>query len=837
MNRFTHSSILLCFLLASGHAQNFTARVIPQPQDVTFFDATCQIDENTRLVLGEKATAADTSNANLLNETILELSGRRLAIQLESEVSDWRNTIYLGRLSRDARARQMATTLSVSSWVEIGQEGYVVQISDSSAILLANSTTGLFYGTQTLKQLLKQENGRLELPGVTIYDWPAMRFRGISLDLSKGEIPTLAALKETVRFLSRYKMNTFMLYLGNVLQADNHTKITEGRAFLTRKESAELVQFASAHHVEIIPMIETLSNLEEVLSLPEYRALAEFPGSHTLQPLDEDAIQLLNDQLLELSRAFPSRYVHLGGSAQHQVGWQASRDLVTRVGLSAVLASHYQRVAEIVTGLNKHLMMSGALLHAHPEIVRHLPDDWIMAEVCRPPVEPAVATASPPFLASRRIVSPILHDRGAIFPDYFRVTTHIRDEIERGARAGAVGAIAAHWSDPQRPTFQALNRYGIAYAAECSWSPRQTDIQGFNETFFAREFGLNRLALELVYNLLADIGEVMQWSDIWRHPYLPPDVDDQTLAETRHRLTVKLPLVLELLESISHENDAGIGHLDFLRFVARLGRWYTQKMTVVAKIEAASRDINLGRTGNSAGELTELCLQVVEDFNELIEAFQMLWARSYKIQDIRQKLDLFDVQFDYWQKIIAQLQLGRFYESPALQNDWIYHPALPRATGHTFFRKTFDVAPGFKSAFLQVAGESHAKIYLNGGFLGEVITDTHKRFRVDLAQVRMWNIGSALQAGKNVIALEVWNYRPGRDAGVNVYGELEYEFGRIEKIQTSSYWKTSVQEERNWQALGFFDVQWLNAEPRPRRAVLIQPDFKAGRASTIDGRD
>lgn len=814
-------------------AQEPEVPIIPQPQDAIFFDAAFRIDSLTTIVLSDDAADADSFLVDLLSRAIAKKTGTRPNIANESEVSRWQNCILLGDPDRSKKAKEFAQSLTPASLMELEDEGYFLQISDSLTVVLANSAAGLFYGCQTLIQLLRNDNGEATLTGATIYDWPSLRFRGVSLDLSKGDVPNLDALKDFVRFISTNKMNMLMLYLGNVFAYSNHPRIAEGRAVLTSEESAELTQFAREHHVEIVPMVETLSNLEEILRRPEYRDLAEFPGSSTLKPLSEDSYQLMSEIIEEIANAFDSSYMHIGGSAAHEVGRHQSRAVVERAGLDAVLAQHYKRVGEIISGFDKQFMMASGILMAHPRILHYLPEDLIISDVTRPHPADESRDQEPNQFVRNSIVSPVLSSGCSVFPDYFAVLPHIKAVILRGVAAGAKGAVAAQWSTAGNPTLLEPLQCGFAFAAACAWSPNQVDLQDFRQAYFAR-FGRNRQNMELIYSLLSDMSGRTQWWELRRHPFLAESSFSGDALTGASRLSVHVTQAGSLLDSLPAQGPVEQQHVAYIRFAAQFGSLLATRVTTAYAIKSLRPQLETPPDANDAGGLVGKCLMLLEDLNQVAESLHCLRASSYKTNGQMPDLAIFDLQAAYWQEIMRQIQIGRFGESPILGNDWIRHPPIADSgvPGHAFFRKTFEVMRGFKTAYLQATAESHLKIYLNGAFVDEVIGGPRTSLAAEEA-VKMWDMTSVLRPGKNVIAVEAWNYYPGAAAAINVYGEIVYELGRTEAIHSNEYWKTSTQSEHNWQTLGFFDVQWLNAHIQSDAPTLIKPDFQTGRASQL----
>jgi hypothetical protein len=838
LNYFLLALLLLINFGVQVHAQEKKLPVIPQPQEVIFYDATFNINPNTKIVLGAGSQAADRFTAAQLNERLFELAGIQLKIFKEEEITNWVDVLFFGKLDKSPKAKQIAKNANFALITEIGQEGYFLQSTDSLIAITANSSTGLYYGCMTLNQLVHKSHEQLQVEGITIYDWPDLQFRGISDDISRGQISKMENFKEIIRFISQYKMNTYMPYIEDVFRFKNHPKIGEGRGALTKEEVAELDAFAKKYHVQIIPIFETLGHMENILRIPDYRDLAEFPGSTTITPAKEETYRFLDELIFEISEAFSSPYLHIGGDESQQLGWGASKSLVEMNGLATVHAQHYKRVFEIAKSYGKQVMMYADMILANPTILNQIPDEIILidwqyrARDNYPSVE-ALQKSGRKF-----IVSPGLWNWLRIFPDYLESFSNIKNLIQRGYEAGALGAITSNWNDLGGATFREYNWYGYAFAAECSWSPAKVDIDDFNNNFFPQFFGTRAIEPELIYTLLMDLGDQTLWHEVWQHPFLPLKKSNRPLHKRILNLKVKMPLVLSLIDSLSKKAVRNKNHLDYLKFAAEQGLWLVKKYETSNQIEQITKMIYKNPDNHGVDQITEKSLELVEDLNAIIENLQLLWLRNYRQEGLPRLLDLYNLQIDYLQEKIDQIQLGDFLDDPQLESQWIYHPVWDSefnevTVPHAYYRKTFDVKPGFKKANLQAIADSYLKIYLNGGFLDEVIDSRTLSLEAESQRVKLWDITALLQPGKNVIAVEAWNYRPNSSAGVNIYGEIEYELGRTEKILSNAYWKTSTQEERNWRKLGFFDVQWLNAVPRERGLVITKPNFKSQRPSRI----
>ena len=117
-------------------------------------------------------------------------------------------------------------------------EGYVLIAKPGSATVIGETASGVFYGVQTLKQLVTGEGPQAMLATGTIRDWPAMKYRGIDDDLSRGPFPTLAFMKEQLRTFAAYKINIYSPYLEDNIVVRRRSQQRRSRAVRSPARSA-----------------------------------------------------------------------------------------------------------------------------------------------------------------------------------------------------------------------------------------------------------------------------------------------------------------------------------------------------------------------------------------------------------------------------------------------------------------------------------------------------------------------------------------------------------------------------------------------------------------------
>ncbi|HZY25672.1 MAG TPA: family 20 glycosylhydrolase [Bacteroidales bacterium] len=260
----------------------------------------------------------------------------------------------------------------------LGKEGYTLVSSPDGVVITANDPAGLFYGMQTLLQLLPKEiegktaaNIAWTIPSVKITDYPRFAWRGLMLDVSRNFF-TKEEVEKYIDQMARYKYNTFHWHLtddnGWRIEIKSLPKLTEvgawrvprfGRfgeraepkegeaatvgGFYTQSDIKEIIKFAQDRFVTILPEIDVPGHsMAAIASYPELSCTKDpntkvNPGSsfsewfndgtfkmridNTLNPSDEKVYEFLDKVFTEMAAIFPNPYIHVGGDECYKGFW------------------------------------------------------------------------------------------------------------------------------------------------------------------------------------------------------------------------------------------------------------------------------------------------------------------------------------------------------------------------------------------------------------------------------------------------------------------------------------------------------------------------------------
>ena len=218
----------------------------------------------------------------------------------------------------------------------LGDEGYELSITSQEIVLQAQCPAGLFYGVQTLRQLLPTEpSDESSLPAVSIRDFPRFEWRGAMLDVARHFFG-VEDVKHFIDLISHYKLNRLHLHLtddqGWRIEIKSWPRLAEvggrsqvgggGGGYYTQEQYKEIVDFGRSRHVTVVPEIDTpghtnaaLASYAELNESEEAPALYEDTkvGFSTLWINADITYKFLDDVIRELAALTPTPYIHIGG--------------------------------------------------------------------------------------------------------------------------------------------------------------------------------------------------------------------------------------------------------------------------------------------------------------------------------------------------------------------------------------------------------------------------------------------------------------------------------------------------------------------------------------------
>jgi len=238
-------------------------------------------------------------------------------------------------------------TFRLTNESTLGNEGYDLTVSKNGVLIVANKPAGLFYGAQTLRELLPAsieaksvQNRAWNIVGGHIIDYPRFTYRGAMLDVTRHFFP-VTDVERYIDELSLYKVNTLHLHLSDdqgwriaisswpnlaLHGGSGEVGSTTKGGYYTKADYTTIVQYAQAHFMTVVPEIDTPSHTNAALaSYPELNCNGVAPPLYTGEQVGFSSLcvgkavtyTFLDDVVGEIAALTPGPYIHLGGDEAH----------------------------------------------------------------------------------------------------------------------------------------------------------------------------------------------------------------------------------------------------------------------------------------------------------------------------------------------------------------------------------------------------------------------------------------------------------------------------------------------------------------------------------------
>ena len=404
------------------------------------------------------------------------------------------------------------------SWEDMPYEAYRLIIQPTGTEIYACSEAGAFYAMQTLGMLHRQGAGTVCCQQIS--DAPDLPFRGFMLDVTRGRVPTMESLKDIIRQLARYKINTLQIYIENAFLFREMEGIVDKDNCLTSEEFRQLDDWCYANYIELIPTFACFGHLYDLLQAPQYRHLAELEEytpqyhywpekmlHHTLDVYNPDSFALVKSLLDQVFPLFRSSTVN--------ICCDETFDLCRGRNRGKDTAQAYIGFAKMITAYakfcGKQVQMWADIALKYPTIIPELGGDvtflnWNYSAT--PPEKGVRQLAQAGF---RQILCPGVQSWNVFVPNIRNAEKNITAMAVYAKKYNAHGLLNTVWGDYGHICSWSGNVYGMIFGAEKSWNC--TDVasdEEFRRTVSRMEFGADVDILNIFGEINAHDGFIWQ---------------------------------------------------------------------------------------------------------------------------------------------------------------------------------------------------------------------------------------------------------------------------------------------------------------------------------------
>jgi hexosaminidase len=584
---------------------------------------------------------------------------------------------------------------------EMKAEGYAIIPDGKGLAITAASDAGIFNALQTVKQLFTGAGTNAMLHAAAIRDWPAMKYRGLDDDLSRGPVPTLEFQKKQIRMIAAYKLNIYSPYFEHTMQYAGHPLMGPPGGTLTQDQARELVTYAAKYHVTIIPEQEAFGHLHYLLNWEQYTPLAETPHGHVLAPAQPDAQKLTHDMFGELAGIFPGPFLHLGADETVELGKGQTKPQVDAQGLGAVYLGFMQRIVADLRPLNRKLLFWGDIAMHDPDLVKQLPEDFRKAVIAVAweynPQPKGFARFITPFTNAgiETWVAPGVNNWSRVWPNYNNALENIQQFTAQGQQLGTTGQLNTIWNDDGEALFNA-NWYGILFGAEAAWHQGEASIPTFQNSFGANFHGdmtgdIDQAQREMMaaHKILKDSplkvdgSDLLFWIDPWsadgqrQSAQLRPVLSDVRLHAER---AITLVAQARNANPNLRETDAldvlelGARRMDLIGLKFQIADEIATSYANAFALQGSKKKEDREEVSRSLGDINAVNGKLQDlrnNYSLMRDLYEAAWLKTYRPYFLRNNLERYDYTIQMW--------LQRIDKVRSAQRQWANSQSIPSA--------------------------------------------------------------------------------------------------------------------------------------------------------------
>ncbi len=725
------------------------------------------------------------------------------------------------------------------------EEGYLLNISENYLVLTAFSTHGLFNAFQTLRQILQQSDKRSKeiekknkkiskeyhIHQFQITDWPELAMRGVSDDISRGQIPTIEGLKSDIKLWSQYKLNHYAMYIEDVVHTSSHPQIGKDRGAYTKEDLQKIIQFAESRFVTIIPIVETLTHMDNILTHPEYMELGEFPGAQCLSIANGNIYPFLREYLGEICSFFPNTYLHIGGDEPFDLGHGNSQDLIKAVGIQQAMFDAIMKIYQIAkdSGIRNVIIYHDIILK-YPELLDVLPEDIIIMYWNYSSKKKYGKILANILEKGRRlIVSPSMLCWYRPFPEYrlaYKNMVHFVEglkqankviEKKQGISLSAsnmpLGQLISTWGDFSNHNLRANNIYGGILAANLSWGSQVPDfhtaLRDVMKSFFCPPFNHAIDDLTQVMEETIELNQLSQQSnflkgnrfydDFYRNPFR--DRKKHPFNSNYTKIFEKSRNLLERLEIIQKDITFNTEHLEYLHFSLKTLQIFAEKDRMRVQVNYLLDQSGIDNVDAESFVIRETAINVIAEFIAKLSAhfgkYELLWTRHAKFPHFQRQLERFQQLHTQCSNQIDLLRENLPLTIPFLRSKYIWSNKSYSDSSPRLFKKVITIPHPVRRAYVQVIAGNHAEIYCNGIFKGFAQSRFSLSILPILKSVSVFDITKDLLVGENIIIIEGYHFLKSKGF-LNVVIQIETTEGNIMEFGTDNEWSVSLTDYENF---------------------------------------
>lgn len=361
------------------------------------------------------------------------------------------------------------------------REYYQISAKGNLIKITSQSSAGLFYAMQTLRQLVSYDDEGIFIPEVVIEDWPSMPYRGFMMDMTHMQFPTVDEIKNQIDFLAKWKINQYYFYSETNIELDGYPLLAPEARF-TKAEIQEIIDYASSKFIDVVPNINLYGHLHDLFKFEHYADLAITPYGREFNSTTLQRDTIVEDWITQFSIMFKSPFTHVGFDEAWLIDVEARR--LSKSAESLFLEMLNTTLPKVVDSGKKPMIYTDMLLK-YPQMIDSINSEFVAVPWYYTPRDMERYSQSFNQFGKRDIpffVQSATLNYFYVYPAYTLSLENHRRMFSEGLKNASTGFIMSGWTDETQALLR-TSRPDMAFGGAISWNYQNTDDTTFYKDY------------------------------------------------------------------------------------------------------------------------------------------------------------------------------------------------------------------------------------------------------------------------------------------------------------------------------------------------------------------
>ncbi|ADB36671.1 Glycoside hydrolase, family 20, catalytic core [Spirosoma linguale DSM 74] len=638
------------------------ATLLPAPQSVQYGQGALPVRTLT-LYVAPNASADVAFALNELKNLLTERSGKPVQSGSSATASTVR---YLVRTAgQELPGTHEATTGNT-------REQYTLTITRKGIDINAQTSTGLYYAVQTIRQLIQGQGPQAFLPFVTISDQPKLAYRGVMMDFAHGGLLTVAEIKKQIDFLARWKTNQYYFYNEVSIQLEGFPTLNY-KASYSQAQIKHIIAYARERHIDVIPFVNFYGHLHELIRNEKYASLGIGQYGHELDPRNPAVQTLLKNWIRQYTSLFQSPFIHVGFDET----WETKRlanAAPTRLDPEALYSQQLTFVSNEFRQYGKTLLAWTDMNAFYPNVLAKFPKDVIPVIWEYSPDTTAISKYLNPVLKEQKpfFIQPAVSGWGHVYPAADYTYENINLCLKAGLQHNTLGFITSVWTDSVEPFVRASWLF-MAYGCIAAWQGTVPDKTTFTGHYSSVVYPSVAPDIQAAFDHIATAGQYLEkclgkntqsmprgtlvesWSNPFSAYYLANTTEHK--ADFQQVRTHTEEAQEKLIQALKQANPSDTSFIQSMLVSARLINYSASRFLWARAIVDRWNDGMIAQPKDDYVfyDLTYPChsllVDAMDETGELKQAYAQAWLSENMPYRLNTMLGRFDTDFGLWRKL------------------------------------------------------------------------------------------------------------------------------------------------------------------------------------------